>query len=122
MSKYKIRYGINHGCYEFVDNEELSSFDSLIEAVQAFKKLVENPSVINFVPYDEEVEAWDLQPGDYQYGESYGGQINLYVNNDYLLLHVWLERDLESKATWCGKYEYGDEITDEERSALRKLI
>lgn len=37
MSKYRILYGINHGCYEFIDNEEISSFESLNTAVLAFK-------------------------------------------------------------------------------------
>lgn len=104
---FTVEYSINFGCHEFVSDETLGIFEKESEAMCFWANQINMAHPIDFDDADAEIDSWDIQEGDYEYGEFYGGQINLCERtpNNYgifcmLILQEILKRS-ELRLTKC---------------------
>ena len=92
-------------------------------AIQRVSDLVLLPKP-DFDDADAEIDSWDIQEGDYEYGEFYGGQINLCErtpNNYRNILHADFARDIKTKRTALDEMSFGEDAFDFEKELAVKL-
>ena len=121
---FTVEYSINFGCHEFVSDETLGIFEKESEAMCFWANQINMAHPIDFDDADAEIDSWDIQEGDYEYGEFYGGQINLCErtpNNYRNILHADFARDIKTKRTALDEMSVGEDAFDFEKELAVKL-